>query len=201
MSDHDPASFDEALEQLSVAKIIIKNLSNEIARLKAHLSPPLPDGLPQEILDLAESKPRRFIEPSLEEVKLAFSKAGAPEVEAEKFYHFYASKGWYVGKNKMKSVPHAIGGWLARNRVGPGYIPGVPGRIIPAMPFRTAPASGKREAWMVQKEIAFLESEAQKIKNERCYDGPLGSQWDNEQAKTQYWALRNKIKELKKELL
>jgi hypothetical protein len=34
--------------------------------------------------------------------------------EAEKFYNFYGSKGWKVGKEKMKSLPHAIGGWISR---------------------------------------------------------------------------------------
>jgi hypothetical protein len=34
--------------------------------------------------------------------------------EAEKFFNFYASKGWKVGKEKMKSLPHAIGGWISR---------------------------------------------------------------------------------------
>ena len=34
--------------------------------------------------------------------------------EAFKFYNFYASKNWMVGKNKMKSLPHAIGGWIGR---------------------------------------------------------------------------------------
>ena len=34
--------------------------------------------------------------------------------EAQKFYNFYGSKGWKVGKEKMKSLPHAIGGWIAR---------------------------------------------------------------------------------------
>lgn len=34
--------------------------------------------------------------------------------EASKFYHFYGSKNWMVGKNKMKSLPHAIGGWISR---------------------------------------------------------------------------------------
>jgi len=35
--------------------------------------------------------------------------------EAEKFYNFYSAKGWMVGKNKMKSVGHAVSGWIARN--------------------------------------------------------------------------------------
>lgn len=35
--------------------------------------------------------------------------------ESEKFYNFYAAKGWKIGKEKMKSLPHAVAGWVARN--------------------------------------------------------------------------------------
>jgi uncharacterized protein YdaU (DUF1376 family) len=58
----------------------------------------------------------RFTKPSLEEVKLAASKTGLPDVEAEKFWHFYESKGWLVGKAPMKSWSAAMGGWAARWR-------------------------------------------------------------------------------------
>jgi hypothetical protein len=34
--------------------------------------------------------------------------------EAEKFYNFYCSNGWKIGKNTMKSLTHAIGGWISR---------------------------------------------------------------------------------------
>jgi len=34
--------------------------------------------------------------------------------EAEKFYNFYSAKGWVIGKNKMKSLTHAISGWMSR---------------------------------------------------------------------------------------
>jgi hypothetical protein len=37
------------------------------------------------------------------------------KLEANKFYNFYASKGWMIGKQKMKSLPHAVGGWISRN--------------------------------------------------------------------------------------
>lgn len=36
------------------------------------------------------------------------------KIEAAKFWNFYCSKNWMVGKNKMKSLPHAIGGWISR---------------------------------------------------------------------------------------
>lgn len=35
--------------------------------------------------------------------------------EARKFVNFYQSKGWMVGKNKMKDWHAAVRGWLARN--------------------------------------------------------------------------------------
>lgn len=38
------------------------------------------------------------------------------ETEAHKFVAFYASKGWMVGKNKMKDWQAAARGWLERNR-------------------------------------------------------------------------------------
>lgn len=51
---------------------------------------------------------------SLEEVKLLAEKTGLPESEAIKFWNFYESKGWMVGKNRMKSLGGAMGGWKAR---------------------------------------------------------------------------------------
>lgn len=34
--------------------------------------------------------------------------------EALKFYNFYSAKGWVIGKSKMKSLSHAVGGWISR---------------------------------------------------------------------------------------
>lgn len=54
--------------------------------------------------------------PTIEEVKLVFEKSGGVAIEAEKFFNFYSSKGWLVGKTKMRSMPHAVAGWLARSK-------------------------------------------------------------------------------------
>jgi hypothetical protein len=35
---------------------------------------------------------------------------------ANTFYYFYESKNWMVGKNKMKSLNGAIGGWISRDQ-------------------------------------------------------------------------------------
>lgn len=43
--------------------------------------------------------------------------------EASKFYNFYAAKGWMVGKNKMKSLTHAVSGWISRCDQAPASKP------------------------------------------------------------------------------
>ena len=49
--------------------------------------------------------------PTIEAVKLAAVKIGLSEAEAEKFFDFYESKGWKVGKTPMVSMPHALANW------------------------------------------------------------------------------------------
>jgi len=58
------------------------------------------------------------IPPSLESVKAEFTAKGMPG-EAEKFMAFYDSKGWMVGKNKMKSWKGAVAGWVFKAKDSP----------------------------------------------------------------------------------
>lgn len=58
-----------------------------------------------------EKKERsRFVVPTLEEIQ-AYCAERNNSVDPEAFYAFYESKGWYVGKNKMKSWKAAIITW------------------------------------------------------------------------------------------
>ena len=52
----------------------------------------------------------RFAPPTLEEVK-AYCQERHNKVDAEKFVDFYESKGWMVGKNKMKDWQAAVRTW------------------------------------------------------------------------------------------
>lgn len=52
-----------------------------------------------------------FKKPTPEEIKLHFSKSGLPMSEAEKFFDYYESNGWRVGKNPMKSWTSAASNW------------------------------------------------------------------------------------------
>jgi len=52
----------------------------------------------------------RFAPPTLEEVK-AYCQERGNKVDAERFIDFYESKGWMIGKNKMKSWKAAVRTW------------------------------------------------------------------------------------------
>lgn len=56
----------------------------------------------------------RFTVPTTEELKLQAAKIGLPDIEAQKFFLFYASKGWMIGKTKMKQWRSALAGWKLR---------------------------------------------------------------------------------------
>ena len=84
----------------------------------------LPDGcqvvaacLPQDRLGKdrlgKDSTPKgvsRFAPPTIEEVK-AYCQERGNNVDAQKFIDFYESKGWMIGKNKMKSWQAAVRTW------------------------------------------------------------------------------------------
>lgn len=56
----------------------------------------------------------KFIIPSIDEIE-AYCRKRGNDVDAERFWNFYNSKGWYVGKNKMKSWKSAVITWEKRN--------------------------------------------------------------------------------------
>ncbi len=57
----------------------------------------------------------RFLPPSIEEVKSYIQEKGY-SVDAEQFVNFYESKGWLIGKNKMKNWHAAIATWQKREK-------------------------------------------------------------------------------------
>jgi hypothetical protein len=53
-----------------------------------------------------------FVVPTLEELKNEF-----PNLDAQRFHDFYSSKGWMIGKNKMKDWRAAARNWISRNEL------------------------------------------------------------------------------------
>ena len=63
-----------------------------------------------------EGKPRtRFSPPTLEEVK-DYAKERNGSVDPVRFFEYYTSNGWMVGKNKMKDWKAAFRNWETREK-------------------------------------------------------------------------------------
>lgn len=56
----------------------------------------------------------RFQKPTLEQLNTEADLIGLPITEVDKFWNYYESNGWKVGKNPMKSWPAALRNWLSR---------------------------------------------------------------------------------------
>lgn len=58
--------------------------------------------------------PATFVPPSLKDIRV-YCKERDYSINAEQFYDFYESKGWYVGQNKMKNWHAAVANWFRRD--------------------------------------------------------------------------------------
>lgn len=65
-----------------------------------------------------KTSPSRFIPPTVDQVK-AYCEERGNGIDPQRFVDFYSSKGWMVGKNKMKDWKAAIRGWESRNTQAP----------------------------------------------------------------------------------
>ena len=75
---------------------------------------PSPSPSPKE-KKTADKPPRvRFQKPTVEELTAEAIKIGLPVTEVDKFWNYYESNGWKVGKNPMKSWPATMKTWLSR---------------------------------------------------------------------------------------
>ena len=63
--------------------------------------------------DICAGKPRAFVPPSVSDVAQYCREQGY-HINAESFVSFYASKGWMVGKNRMKDWKRAVVTWENR---------------------------------------------------------------------------------------
>ena len=86
------------------------------------VTPSVNDALPREEKRREENnikdkpKAKRFVPPTLDDVRLYFYEKGERQAtEPAKFHAYYESNGWMVGKNKMKSWQAAANGWISRN--------------------------------------------------------------------------------------
>lgn len=58
----------------------------------------------------------RFEKPLLEDVKELFIEQGSTSYQAERFFNYYESNGWKVGRDPMKNWKAAARNWILRDR-------------------------------------------------------------------------------------
>lgn len=73
------------------------------------------DSVGKDNIESAQKREARFAPPSLEDVK-AYCSERNNTVDPERFIDFYESKGWYVGRNKMKDWKAAVRSWESRSK-------------------------------------------------------------------------------------
>jgi biotin operon repressor len=76
----------------------------------------------KELTNASSKKHTQFKIPEIEEMKKLFVEYNSSEEEAESCWDFYASKGWMIGKNKMKDWQAAARRW-ARSHPKPVRAP------------------------------------------------------------------------------
>ena len=73
------------------------------------------DSVEKDNIESTQKRASRFAPPSLEDVKTYCSERHN-NVDPERFIDFYESKGWYVGRNKMKDWKAAVRSWENRSK-------------------------------------------------------------------------------------
>jgi uncharacterized protein YdaU (DUF1376 family) len=88
------------------------------------------------IKKMADKPPSvRFQKPTVEELTAEAIKIGLPLSEVDKFFNYYESNGWKVGKNSMKSWTATMKTWLSRIGEAPGLV-GCKGATSPEVDWR-----------------------------------------------------------------
>ena len=62
-----------------------------------------------------QEKRKRFTPPPLNDIEIYFLEKDSDQNEAQRFYDFYTSNGWKVGRNPMKDWKASARGWISRN--------------------------------------------------------------------------------------
>lgn len=89
-------------------------------------------------LDLEEAiaRTKRFTKPTIAEIETYCQEKGK-SVDAERFWNFYESKGWKVGKNPMKDWKAAVCNWAKDSKPAPvvqeDYVPRVDAEKVKQM--------------------------------------------------------------------
>ena len=110
---YTPTAFQEELAKLEIKENGSYTWLPNGCQMVAKCLPQ--DRLDKNSLDKVNKKSSPFVPPTLEEVK-AYCQERGNGVDPQKFIDFYESKGWMLGKNKMKDWKASVRTWESRNK-------------------------------------------------------------------------------------
>ena len=109
----------QAIIELTAA---VRELAAAIKEGKEEKSPTPPNKKkPQETNN--NNKPRareKFVKPTVEEIEEYVRQKGY-NIDAERFWNYYESKGWVIGRNTMKSWKSACVTWMKNKESDPRF--------------------------------------------------------------------------------
>ena len=78
------------------------------------------------LIDKAPKRSKNFVKPLVADITEYAASIGFP-LDAQKFYDYYESKGWMIGKNKMKNWQASVRTWFRSFKDNnPGFSPNIP---------------------------------------------------------------------------
>ena len=106
------------IEELSQLDLDDKGAYTEKGKVLCNSEPCIQDVYTvKESID-KDSTVKRFVPPTVEEVQ-TYCQERKNTVDPERFVNYYESKGWMIGKNKMKDFKAAIRNWEKRDKAEP----------------------------------------------------------------------------------
>ena len=82
----------------------LRSIAESLAVIASALQPKTPKP------EMKSPTPKRFVKPTIEEIE-AYVREKGYNVDAERFFNYYESKGWFVGKSPMKNWRAAVATW------------------------------------------------------------------------------------------
>ena len=105
----------QALDSKRVLQTPTNSEKVPLDKTKLDETTPLKDMSPTAPVNQEKKVSKQFIKPTPQELVAHFESKGSNSNEAENFFNFYESKGWLVGKNKMKVWKASASLWIGKN--------------------------------------------------------------------------------------
>ena len=122
--NHNPTGQNQYTEVKKGQKEVKKGqsgqsfLETETRNKKQETKENTPNGVQKKKISFDDT-PKKFIKPKIEEI-VNYCREGNNSVDASRFFDFYESKGWKVGKNPMKDWRAAVRTWEKEDKARGG---------------------------------------------------------------------------------